>query len=455
MTKSAPAASLPRNFLSGFRQSPAPFFGREIPQVACSRWSSRRQLGPGFEIRSAFQPIYSVAHSAAIGHEALLRGDGPRGPMGAGDIIASLSHQWSAAQIDEACARLHLSTFSRQAREGWLFLNVSPDVLSDRTTAQRMFGSWLRESGVGRGRVVVEIVEKEARSEQELACAIEGIRDAGCLVAIDDFGAGESNFQRIWRMRPDIVKLDRGILEEACQHAHVRQLVPGIVSLLHEAGCLVVLEGIETEEQAMVAMESDVDFVQGYLFSRPSEDAPDPADARAVFERLFVRFQRAVRGRRERDEGYFDLFTVPFQDCARSLEEGEPLSSAAQSLIRMPSTQRAYLLDSEGRQVGTNLESPFSASTETMEFSPFASSEGANWFRRPYFRRAVSRPGTLQISRPYLSVRDATRCVTLSMGLHIAGDLRVLCLDLDFDPDDDAPSSRSILLPTNHLAGDR
>ena len=90
----------------------------------------------------------------------------------------------------------------------------------------------------------------------------------GFLVAVDDFGAGHSNLDRLLTLRPDIVKLDRSLI-----HAHQPDLresvMPKLVSLLHEAGMLVVAEGIETEEDLLLAARSGVDFVQGFLFGQP------------------------------------------------------------------------------------------------------------------------------------------------------------------------------------------
>ncbi|MCG5548729.1 EAL domain-containing protein [Halorhodospira halochloris] len=48
-----------------------------------------------------------------------------------------------------------------------------------------------------------------------------------------------------------------------------RRILNNLVALIHEAGSLVVLEGVETEHQALTALYPDVDFVQGFFFARP------------------------------------------------------------------------------------------------------------------------------------------------------------------------------------------
>lgn len=385
------------------------------------------------EVFSVFQPIFSVAHKRAVGHEALVRGRDAKGmTLGAKDVLNALAEAKDENEIERACVQLHLSEFVRQGREGWLFLNVSPEALAERETVKELFGRWLLEAGLQGHRVVIEIVETKAISECALATAIEGLRELGCWIAIDDFGAGESNFERIWRIRPNIVKLDREMLVEACRHDHVRRLMPGIVSLLHEAGCLVVLEGIETDEQAMIAMESDVDFVQGYRFSKPSVVEPQEAEAREVFGllSLALRGRMAEKGRQE--EAFLQGYLGRFEECANIVSLTGSFREGSALLIQHPGVQRVYLLSDQGVQVGDNLEGRADR-PDAMAFGPFLHSEGADWFRRAYFQRAIARPGVIQTSRRYLSVRDARPCVTMSVALQVKNELRVLCVDLDHD----------------------
>ena len=57
---------------------------------------------------------------------------------------------------------------------------------------------------------------------------------------------------------------------------------------------------------------------------------------------------------------------------------------------------------------------------------------GTNWQNKPYFRRAMAAPGSIQVTRPYLSVTGPRLCVTLSLACEVEGAMYVLCADLDF-----------------------
>ena len=136
------------------------------------------------------------------------------------------------------------------------------------------------------------------------------------------------------------------------------------------------------------------------------------------------------------------FYTGAFQQCARSIQSGRSLDIAAETLISMPGVQRVYLLGGDGRQVGDNLEREPESTERSRRYDPFAHFSGGDWFRRPYFQRAIAKPSSLQISRPYLSVRDAKRCVTFSMALQTSNETRVLCADLDYGPSAQRPSRR-------------
>lgn len=387
----------------------------------------------GLQLHSAFQPILSVVHKRVVGHEALIRAVDERNEaLCPGQIFPRLTAVHSAGEVNELFSRLHLQTFAGQNNGGWLFLNFSPDSMPNRRKVGDLYGAWLSEHGVPPNRVVVEIIETRALDEGLLEDAVAGFRDLGCLVAIDDFGAGESNFERIWRLRPDIVKLDRAMIIEAAENPVVARILPGLVSLIHEAGCLVVMEGIETARQAQLAVESNSDFVQGYWFARPDQHCSQDPTIRDLFDRLADTIQLSEAQRHEMDRSFFSSFSAGLDACVAALEVGVDLVDACQMFLALAGVQRVYELDDAGYQLGENLEAA-RAPAQDDRFAPCADARGANFCRRPYFRRAMEAPGRVQVSRPYLSIRDARTCVTMSIAYEVDGKQRVLCTDLDYD----------------------
>jgi hypothetical protein len=205
------------------------------------------------------------------------------------------------------------------------------------------------------------------------------------------------------------------------------QMMRNMVSMLHEAGCLVLVEGIENADQALAAMDADADFAQGYYFGRP-DAIPASPDMASMLEPLCCAFHQEARARVSGTNERYVRYREPFTHAVASLRAGERLESACVKLISQPGFRRAYLLDADGFQIGTNIEDP---GPRDLRFGPLADANGANWFRRPYFRKAIDRPDDLQQTRPYLSVTDARMCLTFSIAFEKHGQRLVLCCDLD------------------------
>lgn len=409
----------------------------QSPMQRIRRCVSRHdgQLAAAFEdvaIRSVFQPIYSLAHSRMVGVEGLMRCTGPRGePVSPLQILNRTGR--SEAQdifLDRLCRYLHLNNMVAHVPDAyWLFMNVSAQAV----TAGRHYGSYFAEL-LGQldfpaHRIVIEILEDGIADERLLAWAVDYYRELGCIIAIDDFGAGQSNFNRVWAINPDIVKLDRSLVVRATTDARTRRALPNLVDLLRESGCLVLMEGIETEAEAVTAVQSGVDMVQGYYFAKPTLTAHPVAPIPETMRHVQDEFIQQTRDAAIRLGSTLKPHIELFQQAANRIRQSEDLASTMAGLIAMPLVRRCYMLDRDGFQAG---ESAVSGSLRTARnrFEILTSGKGADWSTRSYFRRAIQHPGQIQITEPYLSIADADTCMTLSVAINMAGMDMVLCCDL-------------------------
>ncbi|MBV8259673.1 MAG: EAL domain-containing protein, partial [Paraburkholderia sp.] len=169
----------------------------------------------GCSLESAFQPVLSITHHRVVGHEALLRITDKAGhAIAPADLFATVADA-DAQQLDELARCLHLANFVHQGVEtGWIFLNTLPRSARSADAAQAAIDGLCSYFDFPHERVVIEVLEQGGGDEQSWFVddrPAAGARDF--LVALDDFGAGFSNFDRVWRYRPDIVKLDRSLVK--------------------------------------------------------------------------------------------------------------------------------------------------------------------------------------------------------------------------------------------------
>lgn len=341
---------------------------------------------------------------------------------------------YTLLELDRLCRAVHIANFASQTNgDEWLFLNMHPEVFlrARRLGATDALLQRLIETfGLPPHRLVIEVVEEAVVGNADFAESIAFFRGLGCMIAIDDFGAGHSNFDRIWSIRPEIVKLDRSLILQAAREPHIRHLLPQMVSLLHEAGALVLMEGIETRDEAYIALEADIDFVQGFYFGRPSpqvfsSDGPHPpiCDTWADFDGLA---QTTKSAHRNKIAPYINAigYASVLLSAGRSMEE------ACASFLALENTEFSYVLDTQGQQIGVNHLGQHTNPLRDPRFAPVALGQGARWARRPYFRRAIDNFGKVQVTRPYLSISSAVLCVTLSVSFKVDGELRVLCGDV-------------------------
>jgi EAL domain-containing protein (putative c-di-GMP-specific phosphodiesterase class I) len=395
--------------------------------------ASTREPEGGIRLSSCFQPIFSPAHRRPVGYEGLIRATDTEGrkipPL---ELLGGTPRGAARTLLDRRCRALHVESFKKLGdSRSWLFLNVDPYVATEGMRYGPFFEGMLDRAGFPAHRVAVELVETPLEDEGKLVAAVEYYRGLGCLIVIDDFGAGYSNFDRIWRLKPDIVKIDREMTHRVTVEPCARRMFAGIVSVLHEAGALVCVEGIETEAEALCATDADADLVQGYYFARPAEGLLEGHKSRHLFTSLSAQFRSQIAGVRERRRTRLKPYFAAVEAAERRIADGVPYTEAVRQLLELDSVQRCYLIAGDGYQIGANREAERNASARDPRLEPLRPAAGTNWQTKPYFRRAIESPGTIQVTRPYLSVTGPRLCVTLSLAAMVNGAVQVLCVDLD------------------------
>ncbi len=239
-------------------------------------------------LSSQYQPIFGLHDKCAIGYEALVVGTNLSGHEFRADTVFALSASHDEELfLDWLSRALHLRNFSNMgSQRGLLFLNAYPEAAVEDPHHPEVFARMIDFYNVAATDVVIEILETGVADEAQLADAARFYRRLGCKIAIDDFGVGYSNFDRMWRLRPDIVKLDGLVIRAAARDEHARVVLTNMVKLIKECGAKVAIEGIEESAEARLAVEVGADYLQGYFFARPGAHSMPRELADRIFNSL-------------------------------------------------------------------------------------------------------------------------------------------------------------------------
>lgn len=224
----------------------------------------------GDGLNLAVQPIVDLARGLTSGYEVLSRFTGP--PQATPDIwFAHAERLGLGPALDALVIRRALTLRDDLAPEQFLSINLDPAHLWDeRVTSALMSAGNLK-------RIVVELTEHTIIDDwQGIAVHLQRLRDAGAKIAIDDAGSGYAGLQWLMSLSPDLIKVDRALIDGIdCDETKIA-LVGMLGSFADRIDAWVLAEGMERMAELDAVLRLGVPLGQGYLLARPSlERWPD------------------------------------------------------------------------------------------------------------------------------------------------------------------------------------
>jgi len=222
----------------------------------------------------AYQPVVSSATGEVDYYECLLRMIGEDGrTVAAGAFVAAIEQMGFIRVID----RYVLETAVEQiaSHPGFcLGINISGLTATDRAWLRAVTAMLKDKPEIAR-RVLVEITETAALHDlEESARFVAALRDLGCRVALDDFGAGFTSLRHLQALAVDTVKIDGSFVRNLTQSEDNQVFLRHLVGLASTLGLQTVAEMVETAEEADILRREGVGFLQGYYFGKPTLEKP-------------------------------------------------------------------------------------------------------------------------------------------------------------------------------------
>ena len=389
-----------------------------------------------FNIITYFQPIVSVGKRTVIGIEALTRGIQDHRIIPPDILFQRAKEQNLINQFDRICRKKALQTHSNLYCNPWesdllLFLNVEFSKIEDVVGSGYLLQQ-VMELGLNPGSVVIEIIESKVTDAGSLQKFIETYREHGFLIALDDIGSGRSNLDRVFLTKPDILKIDKGLIRDIDKDFYKQEVLKSLVNLSKKIGALVVAEGVETEEEAIASLDIGVDMLQGYYFSRPEPENYNPYVLQNKIDYIASEYKSYLSDkiknekiRREKSEKFIlmikdELSGIPMLGFDDALKEIVSNHSMMECI---------YILDRHGLQVSETVFNKNEGPKQNrLIFRP--TSNGANHSLKEFYYMLINLGIPHYKTDPYISQASGNLTVTLSTWFKdVHNKSFILCID--------------------------
>jgi len=225
-----------------------------------------------------YQPILNLKTNRICGFEALARMRGEK--LGLISPLEFIPIAEKTKLIIPVGKKIFIQA-TRFYRKLAAFNNITLNISINISVIQllkndfcRLIQNLMEEIQVRPEAICLEITESVFASDYEEINSILGqLKKIGFHIAIDDFGTGYSSLSRERELNVNCLKIDKEFIDSLMRMDPELTFVSDIVSMAHKVGHDVIAEGVEHEEQLQYLYRCGCDKVQGYLISRPLDEA--------------------------------------------------------------------------------------------------------------------------------------------------------------------------------------
>ena len=254
------------------------FFKPELQEEAQSRARLATDLRRGLALNQfevVYQPIVDMRSGRVHKAEALMRWHHPRrglvspehfiGIAESSGLIIAIG-EWVFRQAAQQAKRW-CATYGADFQ---ISVNKSPAQFHAEASGHSAWLDYLAKLDLPGSNIAIEITEGLLlETSAGVTSNLRALREAGIAISLDDFGTGYSSLTYLQKFAIDYIKIDQSFVRNLNSATRDLALCRAIVTMAHDLGMKVVAEGVETEDQRQLLLDTGCDFGQGYLYSRP------------------------------------------------------------------------------------------------------------------------------------------------------------------------------------------
>jgi diguanylate cyclase (GGDEF)-like protein len=230
-------------------------------------------------ILAAFEPVVDAATRRPAFHECLMRIRRADGTLVTATEIVPIAERLGLVRlIDHRILELAVAEMTA-VPDLQLSLNVSPESVNDGSWWSALVASLASQPGIAQ-RLIIEITESTAILDiDEARGFVTRLKDLGCRIAMDDFGAGYTSFRNIRKLGVDLIKIDGSFVTPLATSPDDQAFVRTLIALARQLGLKTVAEWVRDEQAAALLVEWGCDYLQGELIGCASLAPPWAAPA--------------------------------------------------------------------------------------------------------------------------------------------------------------------------------
>ena len=337
-----------------------------------------------------FQPILCVARNKIYSYEVLGRYIdicGTVRSLGPFFSDANTTHE-EALRVDRIVRRKALEKYALEKRTEYLFINIRLAWLDNFVGKPEELPTiqWANELGIDASRIVIEITEEEFYANDAHINILSWYKNAGCRIALDDYGKNASNIERLAVLQPDIIKINIDYIHKSETSYHYREYLKSLAAFAEAVGIEILYEGIETQRQFEICMSSRGRLYQGFFITPPQASMANTIRNRNVFSAAADDvYKKQYRRFMQKDllKNYLDLKVGCFLKEHPYFYTKEDINEDLSKLCyELPELIRIYLCNIQGRQISCNIE----WNSGDIKYQDCI---GSNWAWRGYFHEAL------------------------------------------------------------------
>lgn len=221
-----------------------------------------------------YEPVVAMASRKPAFYECLMRVRRNDGSLLAVQEAVPLAERLGLVRLlDHRVLELVLSELSA-APDLTASLNLSAASTVDPDWWASLSATLRGNAGIAE-RLIIEITETTAIQDiDDTRGFVARVKDLGCRIAIDDFGAGFTSFRNLRKLGVDIVKIDGAFVQNLRRSDDDRAFVQTLIDLARRLGLEAVAEWVQDEESASILADWGCNYIQGKLIGLASEQRP-------------------------------------------------------------------------------------------------------------------------------------------------------------------------------------